>query len=100
MQSFDSNLIDVKPLPYKRSYNRKESKQKIIIYGVFLFILFAIFFLSFKYISTISTMNKPIKELSSRLDNAMIQLIAIKQSLDDSGEYNATYGHLKSLFDA
>ncbi len=100
MQSFDSNLIDVKPLPYKRSYNRKESKQKIIIYGVFLFILFAIFFLSFKYISTISTMNKTIKELSSRLDNAMIQLIAIKQSLDDSGEYNATYGHLKSLFDA
>ena len=100
MQSFDSNLIDVKPLPYKRSYNRKESKQKIIIYGVFLFILFAIFFLSFKYISTISTMNQTIKELSSRLDNAMIQLIAIKQSLDDSGEYNATYGHLKSLFDA
>ena len=100
MQSFDSNLIDVKHLPYKRSYNRKESKQKIIIYGVFLFILFAIFFLSFKYISTISTMNKTIKELSSRLDNAMIQLIAIKQSLDDSGEYNATYGHLKSLFDA
>ena len=100
MQSFDSNLIDVKPLPYKRSYNLKESKQKIIIYGVFLFILFAIFFLSFKYISTISTMNKTIKELSSRLDNAMIQLIAIKQSLDDSGEYNATYGHLKSLFDA
>ena len=45
-------------------------------------------------------MNKTIKELSSRLDNAMIQLIAIKQSLDDSGEYNATYGHLKSLFDA
>ena len=100
MQSFDSNLIDVQPLPYKRSYNRKESKQKIIIYGVFLFILFAIFFLSFKYISTISTMNKTIKELSSRLDHAMILLIAIKQSLDDSGEYNATYGHLKSLFDA
>ena len=96
MQSFDSNLIDVKPLPYKQSYKRKESKQTIFIYGVFLFILFAIF----KYISTISTMRKTISELSSRLDNAMIQLIAIKQSLDDSGEYNATYGHLKSLFDA
>ena len=100
MQSFDSNLIDVKPLPYKQSYKCKESRQKIFIYGVFLFILFAIFFLTFKYISTISTMRKTISELSSRLDNAMIQLIAIKQSLDDSGEYNATYGHLKSLFDA
>lgn len=100
MQSFDSNLIDVKPLPYKKSYKRKESRQKLFIYGVFLFILFAIFFLTFKYLSTISAMNKTFKELSSRLDNAMIQLSAIKQSLDDSGEYNATYGHLKSLFDA
>ena len=100
MQSFDSNLIDVKPFPIKAYNKRNKSRQTLFIYGVFIFILFAIFFLTFNYISTISRMNKTIKELSSRLDNAMIQLIAIKQSLDDSGEYTATYGHLKSLFDA
>ena len=100
MRTLDATLLDIKPFPNKLFNKRKQSRQTLFIYGVFIFILFAIFFLTFKYISTISTMNKTIKELSSRLDKAMIQLIAIKQSLDDSGEYNATYGHLKSLFDA
>lgn len=99
MESFDTTLVDVKPvLNYKNGLRKRETTQKIILYGVISFILLSLVILTFKYISTTSKMTSTINEISSRLDKAMDQLTAIKQSLNDK-EYDSNYGHLKELFD-
>lgn len=100
MDSFDTTLVDVKQMVvYKNGLRKRETTQKIVLYGVISFILLSLVILTFKYISTTSKMTSTINEISSRLDKAMDQLTAIKQSLNDK-EYEANYGHLKELFDS
>lgn len=97
MQSFGTEIDIKEPLRYKST--RAHLKRNYLLYGAILFVLFAVIFLCFKYISTISQMKNNIKELSSRLDKAMIQLKALQETIKDNKEYDESYGHLKSLFD-
>ena len=66
MESFDTTLVDVKPvLNYKNGLRKRETTQKMILYGVISFILLSLVILTFKYISTTSKMTSTINEISS-----------------------------------